>query len=94
MDIVVLGLFENPIFNSLNAFLLIMTGLGGLIGGFSKSFSIAIYSMFLIFSHIVIETDISLFNNLACLIIGLIILFLALRITNFGFGSNEGETIE
>jgi len=77
------------IFNSPTVFVFFGIALGGLIGAYSRKLSIAAYGALLIYAHVVINTDLFIYNA----IFWLVALLLAGRVAFFGItGYLEGNS--
>lgn len=71
-------------------FLLFMIIIGILIGSYSRKLSVAAYGGLLVYVHIVIETDIWIFDALLYLVLTIILLWVAYRaVGEYLGGKNE-----
>ncbi|AAQ13743.1 hypothetical protein [His 1 virus] len=84
---VVLGLFEGALFTNVNAFLVLMIILSGLIGLFSGYASIGAFGSFVSFTHIASTVDLWIFNSMLYIIMTIVFVVMSLQAWQF-IGSN------
>ncbi len=82
-----LGLFEGELFTNVNAFLLLMIILAGVLGGTSGYASIGGYGAFIVFVRVATETDLWIFNSLLYVIVTIVMLMMGLQA--WGYISSE-----
>ena len=79
IELLPLGLFEGELFNNVNAFLLLMIILSGILGATSGYASIGAYGAFIVFVRIGMDTDLWIFNSLLYVIATVVMLLLGLQ---------------
>lgn len=79
---VILGIFDNPVFQSELLFLLIIVMLFGVIGVLGRSMTLGAFGSFLAFVHIVtaVGSNVPELNIAMWAIMGLLVLFMAFRL--------------
>ena len=82
IETIPLGLFEGALFNNVNAFLLLMILLAGIIGLTSGYASIGAYGSLIVFVKIAVETDLWIFNSLLYAILAIIFVAMGLVVWN------------
>lgn len=91
-EFVVLGMFDNPVFQSELMFLFAVAMLFGLIGLLGKSETLALFGPFLFFEHVVmaVGTDIPELNTANWVVVTLLVLYMAWRMVGDAFLGSEG----
>jgi len=84
---IILGLFEGALFTNVNAFLVLMIILSGLIGLFSGYASIGAFGAFVSFTHIASTVDLWIFNSMLYVIMAIVFVVMSLQTWQF-VGSN------
>lgn len=81
-ELVTLGIFDNPVFQSELLFLLIFIMLFGVIGVLGRSMTLGVFGSFLAFMHITtaVGSDIPELNVAMWAIIGILLLFVGFRL--------------
>lgn len=81
-ELVLLGIFDNPVFQSELLFLLVVIMLFGVIGVLGRSVVLGVYGAFLTFVHIVtaVGTNVPELNTAMWAVMGLLVLFMAFRL--------------
>lgn len=74
------------IFSNSTAFLLFFILIGGVIGVVSRKLSVAAFGCILVYAHVVLNTDIFIFNAVLYLILFIIILWASSFIVSSYFG--------
>lgn len=87
-DIIILGIFDNPVFRSELLFLMIIVMLMGFIGVAGRSVTLGVFGAFLTLIHIVtaVGTNVPELNIAFWALMGVLTLFMAVRIYGYTFG--------
>lgn len=93
-ELVTLGIFDNPVFQSELLFLLVIIMLFGAIGIAGRSFTLGVFGAYLTFIHIVtaVGSNVPELNVAMWAIMGVLVLFVAFRLWGHvsGGGSAPG----
>ena len=89
IETIPLGLFEGALFNNVNAFLLLMILLAGIIGLTSGYASIGAYGSLIVFVKVAVDTDLWIFNSLLYAILAIIFVSMGMLVWQY-IGSAEG----
>jgi len=90
LELVPLGLFEGELFNNVNAFILLMITLAGILGATSGYASIGAYGAFIVFVRVGMDTDLWIFNSLMYVIVTIVMLMFGLQAWGFISSSPGG----
>lgn len=80
------------ILDSLNPFLVAFIGAGAVAGAFSRKLSIMGYGAFLVFIHVVQNTDLFIFDALLYVVLAVVILYASRSLISGYFESESGAT--
>lgn len=80
---VVMGLFEGALFTNVNAFLILMIILSGLIGLFSGYASIGAFGAFVSFTHVASTVDLWIFNSMLYVIMAIVFVVMSMQVWQF-----------
>jgi hypothetical protein len=90
IELIPLGLWEGALFSNVNAFLLLMILLAGVLGVTSGYASIGAYGALIVFVQIAVETDLWIFNSLLYAILGIIFVTMGFAVWGYVGGSADG----
>ena len=90
IETIPLGLFEGALFNNVNAFLLLMILLAGIIGLTSGYASIGAYGSLIIFVKVAVDTDLWIFNSLLYAILAIVFVAMGLQVWSIVSPSGSG----
>lgn len=91
IETIPLGLFEGELFNNVNAFLMLMIILAGVLGATSGYASIGAYGSFIVFTRVATETDLWIFNSLLYVIMSIIFIAMGLQVWQYIQSAPGGE---
>ena len=90
IELIPLGLWDGALFNNVNAFLLLMILLAGVLGVTSGYASIGAYGSLIVFVQVAVETDLWIFNSLLYAILGIIFVTMGFAVWGYVGGSADG----
>ena len=90
IETIPLGLWEGALFNNVNAFLLLMILLAGVLGVTSGYASIGGYGALIVFTKIAVDTDLWIFNSLLYAILAIIFVAMGLQVWSLVSPSGGG----
>lgn len=80
------------IFSNLNAFMVLFIIIGAMAGMISRKLSVSAFGAILVFAHVVINTDLFIFNAILYLVLFIILLWASSFVVSGYFGAEtEGE---
>lgn len=82
------GVFD--LFQDLNAFLILMIGVGMACGIFSRKLTITAYGGLMVYVYIVIETDVFIFDAILYLVLTIILLWVASYVVSGYLEAGQG----
>jgi hypothetical protein len=89
LELIPLGLFEGELFTNVNAFLLLMILLAGILGVTSGYASIGAYGSLIVFVQVAVETDLWIFNSLLYAILAIIFIVMSFLVWGYVGGSSQ-----